>query len=165
MKIVQEYTKISTQWKLISISISTFSKKNSIKASKTELLNKSNSRSPCFTASSSQITLMSSLWQYISMLYNCHASLRLTPPTSRKGTLKSTLYKTATKNLVMTYDPLTLNTYNVSSGIWANPAKWISPGPIHHIGPNLWYTIDGALLGRLGNYRSCVKKGTEVAIG
>jgi len=59
MKIVQEYTKISTI---------------SIKAFKTELLNKFNSRSPCFTASSSQ-----KHWchLYDSTIYNCHASLRL----------------------------------------------------------------------------------------
>jgi len=46
MKIVQEYTKISTI---------------SIKAFKTELLNKFNSRSPCFTARKKTKTLMSSL--------------------------------------------------------------------------------------------------------
>jgi len=70
--------------------------KNSIKASKTELLNKSNSISPCFTARSSQMTLMSSLCWYIkSLLYNCHTSLPLTPPRSRKETFKSTLQNCA----------------------------------------------------------------------
>ena len=52
-------------------------------------------RSPCFTASNSQITLMSSWYRYKSLLYNCHASLRLTPPGSCKGTLNSTLQNSA----------------------------------------------------------------------
>ena len=38
---------------------------------------------------------MSSLWQYISLLYNCHANLRVTHPRLRKLTSKSALQNCA----------------------------------------------------------------------
>jgi len=38
---------------------------------------------------------MSYLYRHISVLYNCHASLRSTPPRSHKGTFKSTLQNCA----------------------------------------------------------------------
>ena len=114
---------------------------------------------------------MSSLWQYISLLYTCHANFRVTHPRSRKVTSKSALTRVIVKKYSGTFfvrhgicvlvgggSLVVSQEQDVRGGQFSSSESYV--GQIH--GLNVWnYTLSSSEIQQLAS--SCGYLGNVMA--